>query len=156
MQGFLKFIRILGIVILCVLVLLSVCILPSFIDFPKAGVTDPPESTPIEPEGSDSPPNTDPPPVEYVTVDGDALDTVDVSKVRYTYSEMVDDLTTLAEKYRDKMSYRAIGDSLDGRKIYAVTLGRADAEKQIVISAGIHGREYLTPMLVMKQLEFYL
>lgn len=157
MQGFLKFIRIVGIVLLCTLVLLSVCVLPSFIEFP-AESTEPPESTPAEPpeESSSDPPKTDPPPKEYITVDGEPLGIVDVSKVKYGYSEMVDDLKKLSERYGDKMSYKTIGDSLDGRKLYAVTLGSQNAEKQIIISAGIHGREYLTPLLVMKQLEFYL
>ena len=54
------------------------------------------------------------------------------------------------------MSYSSIGESLDGRTIYAIRLGNPEADKQILISAGIHGREYLTPLLVMKQLEFYL
>lgn len=157
MQGFLKFIRIFGIVTLCILLLLAVCILPSYIDLPSSG-TEPPESTPAEPpeESPTSPPETAPPPKEYITVDGDALGIVDVSKVKYGYSEMVDDLEKLSKKYGDKMSYSTIGSSLDGRNIYAVTLGSQTADKQIVISAGIHGREYLTPLLVMKQLEFYL
>lgn len=157
MQGFLKFIRIVCIVLLCILVLLSVCVLPSFIEFPTES-TEPPESTPAGPpeEGSSTPKETDPPPKEYITVDGEVLGIVDVSKVKYGYSEMVDDLEKLSEKYGDKMSYKTIGDSLDGRKLYAVTLGSQNADKQIIISAGIHGREYLTPLLVMKQLEFYL
>ena len=132
--------------LLCVILLLSVCALPSFVG--KAPTESPSESSP-----PDVPPS---PPKEYVTVDGEALDIVDASKVKYTYSEMVDDLALLAEKYPDKMTYSSIGSSLDGRNIYAVKLGNPNAEKQILISAGIHGREYLTPMLVMKQLEFYL
>lgn len=157
MQGFLKFIRIFGIVTLCILLLLAVCILPSYIDLPSSG-TEPPESTPLESpeESSTEPPETDPPPKEYITVDGDSLSIVDVSKVKYSYSEMADDLEKLAEKYAGKMSYKSIGRSLDGRNIYAVTLGSPTAEKQIIVTAGIHGREYLTPLLVMKQIEFYL
>ena len=152
MKGFLKFIRIAGIVLLCVLVLLSVCALPSFIEFPRGdGSTEPPIDSGSPPTGSSPPLETDPSPKEYITVDGEALGIVDVSKVKYGYSEMVDDLEKLSKKYGDKMSYAAVGDSLDGRKIYAVTLGNPNADKQIVISAGIHAREYLTPLLVMKQ-----
>ena len=74
MQGFLKFIRIVCIVLLCILVLLSVCVLPSFIEFPTES-TEPPESTPAGPpeEGSSTPKETDPPPKEYITVDGEVL-----------------------------------------------------------------------------------
>ena len=156
MKGFLKFARITAVSLLGILVLLSVCVLPSFIDFPKAAETNPPESTPSSPTDSSVPPETAPPPREYITVDGSALGIVDTSKVKYSYSEMADDISRLAEKYQGLMSYKTIGDSLDGRKLYAVTLGSPDADKQIIITAGIHGREYLTPMLVMKQLEFYL
>lgn len=161
MQGFLKFIRLSAIVLLCILVLLAVCILPSFLEFPSGGGTEPPETdppTPTEPpeESSSEPPETDPPPKEYITVDGEALDIVDTSKVKYGYSEMIDDLEKLSAEYEGKMSYTSVGKSLDGRNIYAVTLGSPTAEKQIIVTAGIHGREYLTPLLVMKQLEFYL
>ena len=149
MEGFLKFIRTVGIVILCIPVLLAVCVLPSFLDLPEG--TRPPESSSPEPMES-----SDPDENKYITVDGEALDVVDSSKVKYSYSEMVDDLAILAEKYPDKMSYSTVGESPDGRSIYAVTVGSPDAEKQIVVTAGIHGREYLTPLLVMKQIEFYL
>ena len=81
---------------------------------------------------------------------------VDVSKAEYSYSEMVDDLSELSEKSEGRLTYKAVGESLDGRRIYAAVLGNQNAEKQIVISAGIHAREYMTPMLVMKQIEYYL
>lgn len=84
------------------------------------------------------------------------IDVVDTAKAEYTYDEMVEDLLILSERYGDKMSYKAIGTSLDGRNIYAVTLGNPEAKNQIIISAGIHAREYMTPMLVMAQLEHYL
>ena len=84
------------------------------------------------------------------------IDIVDTEKAKYTYDEMVDDLALLDARYGEKMSYSAIGTSLDGRNIYAVTLGDPEAKNQIIISAGIHAREYMTPMLVMAQLEYYL
>lgn len=84
------------------------------------------------------------------------MDVVDISKQKYTYAEMVDDLALLSERYAGKMSYESVGRSLDGRNLYAVTLGNPEAKKQIVITAGVHAREYMTPMLVMRQLEYYL
>ena len=81
---------------------------------------------------------------------------VDVSKAEYGYSEMVDDLIELSEKSNGRLTYTAVGESLDGRKIYAAVLGNRNAEKQIVISAGVHAREYMTSMLVMKHIEYYL
>ena len=143
----LKIIRIACMALLCALLLSVASLIPP--------VSQSTQEQPL-PESSlpDTPPS--PPEPEYVTVDGEVLDIVDTSKQNYSYSEMVDDLALLYEKYPDKMSYSSIGRSHDGRNIYAVMLGNPDAEKQIIISAGVHAREYLTPMLVMKQLEFYL
>ncbi len=81
---------------------------------------------------------------------------VDVSKREYSYGEMVDDLEQLAELYPTRFSYRVFGQSVAERDLYVATLGNPDAPKQVLVSAGIHGREYLTPLLVMKQIEFYL
>ncbi len=44
----------------------------------------------------------------------------------------------------------------DGRQLYELVFGNPEAEKQILIHAGIHAREYMTSQLVMAQLEFYL
>ena len=84
------------------------------------------------------------------------LDIVDVSKAEYSYSELTTDLSMLEARYPNEFSYSSIGLSADGRNIYAAVLGNPNAEKQILVSAGIHAREYLTPLLVMKQIEFYL
>lgn len=81
---------------------------------------------------------------------------VDTSKAEYSYSEMVEDIKALADLSEGRLTYKEIGNSLDGRRIYALVLGNNKADKQIVISAGIHAREYMTPMLVMKQVEYYL
>ena len=99
---------------------------------------------------------TEPPDNDSIQTDGDPYNIVDTSKAEYGYSEMLDDLASLAEISRGRLTYSAVGNTLDGRKIYAAVLGNQNAEKQIIISAGIHAREYMTPMLVMKQIEYYL
>ena len=81
---------------------------------------------------------------------------VDVSEQSYTYSEMQEDLSLLARVYPSLFSYRSIGKSVAGRDIYVAVLGNPNAQKQVVVSAAIHAREYMTAMLTMKQLEFYL
>jgi len=101
-----------------------------------------------------SPPDIPSP--ENVQTSGELWNIVDTSKAEYTYSEMVDDLGQLAEKGEGRFTYTAVGDTLDGRKIYAAVLGEPSAKKQILVSAGIHAREYMTPLLVMKQIEYYL
>ncbi len=81
---------------------------------------------------------------------------VDVSLAEYSYESMQEDLATLAETYPDRLALDTIGRSADGREIPVAILGNPNATRQILVSAGLHGREYLTPLLVMKQLEFYL
>lgn len=81
---------------------------------------------------------------------------VDVSRENYSYEEMAEDLSDLSALYPNRFSYRSFGKSVLGRDLYVATLGNPDAPKQILVSAGIHGREYMTPLLVMKQIEFCL
>ena len=103
-----------------------------------------------------SPTETTPPEINVEAVDGEMLDIVDVSKAEYSYSELATDLSMLEARYPNEFSYSSVGLSADGRNIYAAVLGNPNAEKQILVTAGIHAREYLTPLLVMKQIEFYL
>lgn len=81
---------------------------------------------------------------------------VDTSKTEYTFEEMEEDLRILASRYPSYFTYRSIGTSLDGRSIYCATLGNPNASRQIVVTAGIHAREYISCLLVMAQAEFYL
>lgn len=81
---------------------------------------------------------------------------VDVSKADYSYSELAADLEFLAKIYPRYFAYASIGKSAAGREIYAGVLGDPNAPRQVVVTAAIHAREYMTAQLVMKQLEFYL
>lgn len=71
----------------------------------------------------------------------------------YTYDQMAQDISALQTRYSGKMRVGSFGTSLDGRTLYEVTIGNPNAGKHVMIQAGIHGREYMTPLLVMKQLE---
>ena len=77
-------------------------------------------------------------------------------EVGYTYPELQDDLAALAQAYGSHFSYESIGKSVDGREIYACVVGNPEAPQKIMISGGIHGREYLSSLVVMKQIEHYL
>ena len=66
------------------------------------------------------------------------------------------DMLAMSQLYGDFADEINIGFTDDGRLINVFRIGSADADKQIVIQAGIHGREYLTTMLVMRQIEYYL
>lgn len=74
----------------------------------------------------------------------------------YGYKEVERNLNKLLQKNKDKMTLNTIGLSLDNRKIYQVILGNSNSKKHFLVQAGIHGREYMTTYLVMKQLEYYL
>lgn len=86
----------------------------------------------------------------------DPINIVDITKAEYSYEEMEADLFLLRDTFSPLLSVGSAGVSLDGRQIYYATIGPDSAPKQLLINAGIHGREYLNPMLVMKQLEHVL
>jgi len=75
---------------------------------------------------------------------------------KYSYDQMCLDIQSLSERYGGLMQTRVLGSSLDGREIYEIVVGNTDAPKHVLIHAGIHAREYMTPLLVMKQLEYAL
>ncbi len=102
-----------------------------------------------------------PPPVDFS--DPEALSAaflkggvVDCSDRKYAYSEMCQDLIELQALYPTRFSYESFGKSVAGRELYVCRLGDPNASRQVLVSAGLHGREYLTPILVMKQMEFML
>lgn len=78
------------------------------------------------------------------------------SEQGYTYPEMVDDLALLAQTYGEYFSYQSIGKSVDGREIFACVVGNPEAEHRVLLTGGIHGKEYLSSLLVMTQVEYYL
>ena len=88
--------------------------------------------------------------------EGTAGGAVSLEKREYSYEEMEADLAELAARYPAQFSYRSFGKSVSGRDLYLAVLGNPNAEQQLLVSAGIHGREYLTPLLVMKQMELLL
>ena len=75
---------------------------------------------------------------------------------KYTYDQMCRDIDTLSARYSDRMRVNTLGTTHDGRKLIEIIVGNPNAPKHVLIHAGIHGREYMTPLLVMKQLEYGL
>ena len=78
------------------------------------------------------------------------------SDLGYTYPEMEEDLAALDDRYGAYFSYQSIGKSVDGREIYACVVGNPNAGKKVLVSGGIHGKEYLSSLVVMTQMEYYL
>ena len=69
---------------------------------------------------------------------------------------MIIDLQYFKKIYSNNIELNIIGTSHDDRDIYEVILGKSNNKKNVLIHAGIHGREYLTSLLIMKQIEYYL
>ena len=72
---------------------------------------------------------------------------------KYSYMEMEQDIRELQAKYGGRMTVNVIGTSADGRNIYEIIVGNVNSGRHVMIQGAIHGREYMTPLLVMKQLE---
>lgn len=81
---------------------------------------------------------------------------VDISDPIYTYEEMTEDLQELAETYPSLLRIGTMGKSADGRELLYCDLGAESPTKRVLITAGIHGREYLTPQLAMRLTEYWL
>ncbi len=75
---------------------------------------------------------------------------------KYSYEQMEADIQSLKNTYGDKITVNVIGTSHDGRNIYDIILGNPGAEAQILMQGAIHAREYMTPLVMMSQLEYAL
>ena len=85
-----------------------------------------------------------------------ALKIVETKRQQYTYDDLCLDLEELRKTYGDKMKLRSIGFSSDNRCIFEVVIGTDHARKDIYLVAGICGSEYMTSLVIMKQVEYYL
>lgn len=81
---------------------------------------------------------------------------VNKKRQKYRYTDMEEDIKALKKKYYGLISMQVIGKSEDGRKIYDVIIGNPDASKSMLVVAALHGREYMTSLLCMNQVEHYL
>ncbi|WP_432650068.1 M14 family zinc carboxypeptidase [Huintestinicola sp.] len=81
---------------------------------------------------------------------------VDNTDPEYSYNDMCEDIDKLIVAYPKLVRAEVIGTTADKRKIYDIIIGSDKADKQIVIQAGCHGREYMTCLLVMDMAEYYL
>jgi len=71
----------------------------------------------------------------------------------YTYKEMECDLVSLRDDFdKDVLYIEKKGNTFDQRCIYHIIVGNPKASKHILITGAIHGREYITAQLVMRQL----
>lgn len=97
-----------------------------------------------------------PVPIENDFLNNSIIDPVVKVTDRYSYELMEADIYALQRIYGDKVHINIIGQSHDGRSIYEVIVGNLAAPKHVLFQGAIHGREYMTPLLMMNQLEVAL
>lgn len=68
----------------------------------------------------------------------------------YTYTDLKDDISRLSSRYSG-VTTGSIGTTADGRSIYSLTIGNPSASKKILVVGAMHGREYITTPLLMRQ-----
>jgi len=71
----------------------------------------------------------------------------------YSFYDMLSDSIKLAHIYRDLVSVRTIGFSVQKRALLLLTLGKG--EKKALLCGSHHGREYLSSAYLMKMAEEY-
>ncbi|WP_306977679.1 M14 family metallopeptidase [Alkalibacillus salilacus] len=88
-----------------------------------------------------------------VSLDGLSVDPIVNPHTEYTYNQMESDIYQLADQYPGLVDYEVIGQSVDGRNLYAIRVGNGDAK--VTINAAHHAREWITTNLVMDQIDTY-
>lgn len=74
----------------------------------------------------------------------------------YPHAQMMADLAALQERYPQLLRVESAGTSLEGRDIPVAVVGDPGAQHHVLVQAGIHGREHMTSLLTMTQLEYIL
>lgn len=75
----------------------------------------------------------------------------------YSYSKMEKKLKELENQYPEEwFRVESLGLTYGKRHLYACHLGSADAPRQFVLTASIHGREYINTTLLLSMIEYYL
>ncbi len=72
----------------------------------------------------------------------------------YTYDQLVTDITETIQAYEGMVSSDVIGRSVQGKDIYALTVGRGPV--YVLLTAGVHARENANTPLIMQCLFDYL
>ncbi|MDC3411831.1 M14 family metallocarboxypeptidase [Terrihalobacillus insolitus] len=71
----------------------------------------------------------------------------------YTYEQMEKDISELEETYPELITTKIIGQSVDGRNLYAIKVGKGNTE--IFFNGAHHAREWLTTNLLMEMIDSY-
>jgi len=71
----------------------------------------------------------------------------------YSSAEITETARALADKYSENLTYRIAGTSLCGREIPCLVLG--SSPKCLLVSGGIHGRESINPVVLLRMVQDY-
>lgn len=71
----------------------------------------------------------------------------------YRAEEILKKIKELEEAYPEHLHYRHVGCSHDGREIPGILLG--ESPKCLIVSGGVHGRESINPVLLLRMIEDY-
>lgn len=71
----------------------------------------------------------------------------------YYYDNLVNDTAKLELLYYNQIKTYVIGTSYEGRDIIMLQVGTGD--KKVLITGGVHGRETINPIVLMKMIETY-
>ncbi len=75
---------------------------------------------------------------------------------KYSFAQMEADIRSLQERYGNRLQVNVMGSSHDGRALYELVVGNPNAPKHVLFQGAMHGREYMTPLLLMSQVEMAL
>lgn len=66
----------------------------------------------------------------------------------FTYEDMVFSMQVAAAFYPEETELRDLGETVDGRKLLCLRVGKKDTRRNILVFGAIHAREYITAELV--------
>lgn len=78
---------------------------------------------------------------------------IDLNNTSYIYNKLISDAKKLVEQYEEILQYVTIGKSHDNRDIILLKLGIG--QKYMICCGGVHGRETVNPIVLMRIIEYY-
>ena len=78
---------------------------------------------------------------------------IDFNKPEYSYHDLISDVNALTKTYSKSLQSVTIGKSHDNRDIVMLKLGTG--KKYILFCSGVHGRETINPIVLLKIAEYY-
>ncbi|MFW5976687.1 MAG: M14 family zinc carboxypeptidase [Bacillota bacterium] len=72
---------------------------------------------------------------------------------KYNYTKLKEDIDEFKKRY-EQVKINTIGKSVEDRNLYSLKLGQGS--KIIGVIGGVHGREYITSLVLMKMIENYI